>query len=297
MASVSEKLVAFAAAAEPSQLRLRDTTPAERSAAHSWVEKHESASVRSWEHVSVTIDGERVLQVTKPEGWQPEARKAPPAAASRTPKRSAKQSAPSPASAAPSICSGSTTVAVGTNVHDRLDEFAASAYERMELTGTTPADRSATHTWVEEHANATIKAWGHESATVGGERVLILTKPAGTPAPAGAGATALPAKKKKKKKKKRKGPASTEGLTEDEIKRREWQKKKQKEAIERQKKGLPAAMPSKRRRANHPMRKGHNNDKRDELPDGGGGQAPSSYNPEASAGEGFMKAEAWAPSS
>jgi hypothetical protein len=296
MASVSEKLVAFAAAAEPSQLRLRDTTPAERSAAHSWVEKHESASVRSWEHVSVTIDGERVLQVTKPEGWQPEARKAPPAAASRTPKRSAKQSAPSPASAAPSICSGSTTVAVGTNVHDRLDEFAASAYERMELTGTTPADRSATHTWVEEHANATIKAWGHESATVGGERVLILTKPAGTPAPAGAGATALPAKKKKKKKK-RKGPASTEGLTEDEIKRREWQKKKQKEAIERQKKGLPAAMPSKRRRANHPMRKGHNNDKRDELPDGGGGQAPSSYNPEASAGEGFMKAEAWAPSS
>jgi hypothetical protein len=181
-------------------------------------------------------------------------------------------------------------------VHDRLDEFAASAYERMELTGTTPADRSATHTWVEEHANATIKAWGHESATVGGERVLILTKPAGTPAPAGAGATALPAKKKKKKKK-RKGPASTEGLTEDEIKRREWQKKKQKEAIERQKKGLPAAMPSKRRRANHPMRKGHNNDKRDELPDGGGGQAPSSYNPEASAGEGFMKAEAWAPSS
>jgi len=297
MASVSEKLVAFAAAAEPSQLRLRDTTPAERSAAHSWVEKHESASVRSWEHVSVTIDGERVLQVTKPEGWQPEARKAPPAAASRTPKRSAKQSAPSPASAAPSICSGSTTVAVGTNVHDRLDEFAASAYERMELTGTTPADRSATHTWVEEHANATIKAWGHESATVGGERVLILTKPAGTPAPAGAGATALPAKKKKKKKKKRKGPASTEGLTEDEIKRREWQKKKQKEAIERQKKGLPAAMPSKRRRANHPMRKVHNNDKRDELPDGGGGQAPSSYNPEASAGEGFMKAEAWAPSS
>eukprot|EP01043_Picozoa_sp_COSAG02_P085029 COSAG02_NODE_22749_length_741_cov_1.102804_1_plen_61_part_10 len=61
MGGVSQQLEQFAASAEPLVLQLRDTTPAERSAAHSWVEKHEEASVRAWEHVSVTIDGERVL--------------------------------------------------------------------------------------------------------------------------------------------------------------------------------------------------------------------------------------------
>jgi hypothetical protein len=292
MGGVSQQLEQFAASAEPLVLQLRDTTPAERSAAHSWVEKHEEASVRAWEHVSVTIDGERVLQVTKPDGWQP----AVPKVAAPTPQRPANRprASAAPPTAAPSVCRGSTTVAVGENVHDRLSEFAVSAFERMEVIGTTPADRSATHGWVEEHTDAAIRSWGHESANVNGERVLILTKPAGTPAPAGAGSAALPAKKKKKKK--RKGPASTEGLTEAELKRREWQKQKQQEALERQKKGLPRVMPSKRRRANDPRRKGHNNDKKE--PDGPPDGPPSGYTEGVSEGDGFMQPGAWrAPSS
>lgn len=291
MGSVSEQLEQFAAAAEPQQLLLRDTTPAERSAAHSWVEKHEDPSVRAWEHVSATIEGARVLQVTKPDGWRPKASRG--SSATPTPTRPAKQpkerSSAASAGAAPSVCSGSTTVAVGENVHDRLAEFAASAYERMELTGTTAADRSATHGWVEEHEDATIRSWGHESANVGGKRVLILTKPVGTPVPREVDSGALLPKKKKKRKRKRKGPASTEGLSEAELKRREWQKKKQKEAIERQQKGLPRVMPSKRRRANNPRRKGHNNDKQVQ-PDG---QAASSEGSNAGNVGGFMQPGAW----
>ena len=290
MGSVSDQLEQFAAAAEPQQLLLRDTTPAERSAAHSWVEKHEEPSVRAWEHVSVTIEGARVLQVTKPDGWRPKASRS--SSATPTPTRPAKQpkarSSAASAGAAPSVCTGSITVAVGENVHDRLAEFAASAYERMELTGTTAADRSATHGWVEEHEDATIRSWGHESANVGGKRVLILTKPVGTPVLREVDSGVLLAKKKKKKKK-RKGPASTEGLSEAELKRREWQKKKQKEAIERQQKGLPRVMPSKRRRANNPRRKGHNNDKKVQ-PDG---QAASFEDSNGGNVGGFMQPGAW----
>ena len=285
---VSDQLAQFVASAEPLQLQLRDTTAAERSAAHSWVEKHDLASVRSWEHVSVTIDGERVLQVTKPDGWQPEA----PKTAAPTPQRSAKQQkarpSAAPPAAAPSACSGSTTVAVGENIYDRLAEFAASSYERMEVTGTSPADRSATHSWVEQHENVAIRSWGHESANIRNERVLILTKPAGTPAPDGAGSATLPPKKKNKKK--RKGPASTEGLSAAELKRREWQKKKQKEAIERQKNGLQPVLPSKRRRANNPQRKGHNNGK---PPQPDGNAPPPGYTGRANAGDGFMQPGAW----
>lgn len=286
---VSQQLEQFAASAEPRVLRLRDTTPAERSAAHGWVEKHELASVRSWEHVSVTIDGERVLQVTKPEGWQPETS----GTAAPTSQRPTKQnhqprsSTVLPAASA-NTCKGTTTMAVGENVHDRLEEFAASAYERMELTGTTPADRSATHIWVEEHKDAAIRSWGHESANIGGERVLVLTKPAGTFAPAGVVSAAPPNQKKKRKK--RKGPASTEGLTEAELKRREWQKKKQKEALERQRNGLPRVMPSKRRRANNPRRKGHNNEKRIQP---NGISPPSETADQTGTGTSFMRPGAW----
>ena len=282
---ISEQLAQFAASAEPLQLQLRDTTAAERSAAHSWVEKHELASVRSWEHVSVTIDGERVLQVTKPDGWQPKT-------AAPTPQRSTKQpkarSATAPPAAAPTACRGSTTVAVGENIYDRLADFAMSSYQRMEVTGTSPADRSATHSWVEQHENVAIRSWGHESVNIRNERVLVLTKPADTPAPDGAGSATLPTKKKNKKK--RKGPASTDGLSEAELKRREWQKKKQKEAIERQQNGLQPVLPSKRRRANNPQRKGHNNAK-PRQPDGNA--RPSGHTGGASAGDSFMQPGAW----
>ena len=149
-----------------------------------------------------------------------------------------------------------------------------------------PAKRARVQ--VEEHEDATIRSWGHESANVGGKRVLILTKPVGTPVLREVDSGVLLAKKKKKKKK-RKGPASTEGLSEAELKRREWQKKKQKEAIERQQKGLPRVMPSKRRRANNPRRKGHNNDKKVQ-PDG---QAASFEDSNGGNVGGFMQPGAW----
>lgn len=290
---VAAQLEEFASTLEPKQLQLRDTTPADRSNAHSWVEKHASASVRGWEHVSVTIDGAKVLQVTKPDDWAPE--EAAPAKKVKKTKPSKEKKAPTAAPAGPALCSGSTTVAVGGNVHDRLDEFADSAFAEMTLTGTTASDRSETHGWVEGHAKKAIQAWGHDSATVGGERVMVLTKPAGTAAPAGAGGVKN-AVAKKKKGKKRKGPASTEGLTAEEIKRREWQKQKQQEAIARQQKGQPAVMSSKRRRANNPQRKGKNYGA--SIPDDGEARDPSMkwVNPEPpQEGDGFMRGGAWAP--
>ena len=59
---------------------------------------------------------------------------------------------------------------------------------------------------------------------------------------------------------------------------------------ERAQKGLPRVMPSKRRRANNPRRKGHNNDKQVEL---NGSEPPSRYNGGGTTSERFMQPGAW----
>ena len=195
------QLQAFAESTEK-ELALRGTSGADRNAVHRWVETHDSAQVREWKHVSaLDDDGAKVLRLTKP---------AATASVSAAPAATAASTG------------GSTTVAVGGNVHDRLEEFLASNRTRMELTGTDAADRSATHSWVEGHASAAVRAWGHKSTTVGGQRVMVLTKPDGAEGGAAAAAGGQPEQRKKKKRRKRKGPASTEGLSEEEIKRREW---------------------------------------------------------------------------
>ena len=62
--SVFDRLEAFKAGGEKA-LVLRDTTPADRNAAHKWVEDNADEAVRGWVHESRSVAGARELHVVK----------------------------------------------------------------------------------------------------------------------------------------------------------------------------------------------------------------------------------------
>jgi hypothetical protein len=227
--SVHEQLENFASSGD--REFILSTDAAGRSAAHEWVEKHHS----SWAHVSATVGGDRVLQITKGEG--------------------------------DTTAAASSITLECENVLEQLEEFAGSEHSMLDITGTAPADRSAAHEWVEKHADAAVRSWVHVSNTVDGVRVLQISKTAAVVGTrkkksmadlrastwaAGAGDST------KKKRVRKRGAKPDSELTPAELDRRNHQREKREEALARQKRGLPALPPSKRRRANHTMRKNHN---------------------------------------
>ena len=58
----------------------------------------------------------------------------------------------------------------------RLDRFAKSSRRVLQLKGTTGADRAIVHSWVENNPNPAYRDWGHEAQTIGGERIMTVTK-------------------------------------------------------------------------------------------------------------------------
>jgi hypothetical protein len=247
--NTQDQLEAFAKS-ELLTLSIAETTPAQRSAAHSWIETHPDAAVRAWVHVSKTVGGERVLHISRDRAEVPGGVEVA-------------DKASSSAERTPTQCE---------NVLDQLAAFADSDATELTLTGTSSADRSAAHRWVETHEDAAVRGWRHVSDTMGGVRVLCISKADGAATTAGTQRSKrsmsdlAPAKwgsgegggSGKPKRKRKRGTRPDSELTPEELDRRNHQRRKQQEALARQAKGLPSQPSSKRRRANHTMRRGHN---------------------------------------
>ena len=77
----------------------------------------------------------------------------------------------------------------------KLEGFKASGETILVIAQTTAPERSAVHKWVETNPSAAVRAWVHESRSVGSDRQLHLIKPDADPA---AGAEAQVKKSKPK---------------------------------------------------------------------------------------------------
>ena len=160
-------------------LTLKGTSTLDRKLAHSWVETHRDAAVRSWGHVAKLVGAERVMTITKSDEYVASSSTA--SESHETPADNSDSESDSAASASDKSSTDDSGSESDDEIEDagvlgRLKRFYKSPEQVLIFKDTTAPDRSAIHKWVEGHDDPVVRGWGHTSKTVGTSRVMTVTK-------------------------------------------------------------------------------------------------------------------------